>query len=213
MPENKDNLDLDLKFLDAEPENGRRKKDDGQSKPRAKKRKAKDAPQRFSWKGVAIIAAIIIAIFAVSRNNNNSASRGPVSGSSSSTPAISRQVTPPAYDDSVIVGSFRCSRSASSQADRLRPASLTVLKTEQTAMNARWEALRKFRTRIDALKPSPYSQQSAINLFNTLVDQYNSELAALQGESSRLEAKVDQFNNQVATYNNYLTSNCTRATR
>lgn len=211
MPENKDNLDLDLNFLDAKPDDGGREEDDSQRKKPAKKRKVKEAPRQYNWKLIAVIAAVIIGLFAISRNTDSS-SKISVSRPSSA-PIIEKQRTPAVNDDSVLVGSFRCSRSASSQADRLRPGSLTALNTEQTAMNARWENLRNFRNRIDALNPSPYSPQSTIDQFNKLVDQYNLDLNTLRGDSSRLETRIDQFNSQVVIYNNYLATNCTKATR
>jgi hypothetical protein len=203
----KDSLDFDLNFLDPEivADN---------SKQPEQIRKEEPSGGWTSSKSL-IVAGVVVTIIAVaagtiSKPPNSNPTDNPARGTSS-TPPISTPLKTPS-DDSVVVGSFRCSRSVSYQADRIRPStSLAKLESEQAAMNMRWQALRNFGARIAAMEPNQHSPQSRFDQFNALVDEYNSTLGSLKIDAAELEQRVDSFNSQVNAYNAYLTSNCRKA--
>jgi hypothetical protein len=228
MSENKDKLDLDLNFLNSGSEDSAVEEKNGERTVQNKKRQTANEPNWSGFRTFAIIVAVIVGIIWFVRSNENTNNN--LGSRTAPASAGNRQSTPPAYPsvrndpiagrpdappesgNTVTVGSFRCSRSVASQADRLLPNSINI-EAEKIRISTRWQNLDNYRAQLESRNPGSSSSQYMIDQFNSLVRQYNSQLTALQGDSAILQTKIDQFNSQITAYNQYLTSNCTRVAR
>ncbi|MHB8667218.1 MAG: hypothetical protein ACYC7B_06835 [Burkholderiales bacterium] len=191
MQNDKNKLDVDLGFLD-------------EAKPRDAETNAASS-YKINWRNIAIIGGLIIAIIIwVNLDDKSSTPRR------SPTPVASAPAYQPPADTSGTVrnGQYHCSRYDSDQADRLSPVGESDLTMQQQTLERRSNALDSLKTQISLNAVNQYSDQSAIDSYNALVDRYNAQLTAFKADAAVLQSRIDQFNAQVQAHNNYLIAHC-----
>ena len=193
MQNDKEHLNVDLGFLD-------------EAKPRETETPAKSG-YKVNWRNIAIIGGLIVAviIWAISGNMSSAPS-----GSSQAPIAPTPAYQPPATNTGGTVrnGQFWCSSYDSDQADRLSPGNEAALKYQQQELEQRSNALDSLKTQISLSAVNQYSEQSAIDIYNALVNQYNAQLTSFKADAAAYQANVDQFNAHVQAHNNYLIAHC-----
>lgn len=207
MQSDKKHLDFDLGFLDGAKSREAENAPSGTSRGVGTSTSHVKSGYKINWRNIAIIGALIagLAVWA------NLDSTPPASRQSPTAPVASQSTyqhratnTGGAMRD----GHFRCSQYYNDKAGRLAPKNKAELTYEQRELYQRRNSLARLKAQIQGSAVNQYSDQSAINRYNALVDRYNAQLTSFRTEAATYHANVDRFNAQVQAYNNYLQAHC-----
>ncbi len=201
MQNDKEHLNVDLGFLE-------------EAKPREVQTQTAST-YKANWRNIAIIGGIVVVLFIWIASSDNSTSNR--SAPATYTPPATSQARAPAYNPpatgsatTVSNGDFRCSSYDSNQADRMAPTNEFQITQEEDELKRRSDTLDTLKFQIDTSGVTQYSEQYAIDNYNSMVQRYNAQLTSFRTDYASHQTRIDIYNQQVQARNDYLQTHCRR---
>lgn len=153
-----------------------------------------------------IVAIVIIASMFSQNNYKKKTNDTPTN------PTPQRSAPPPAADDVITNGQYRCSRYNHNRAQELEPTIFEKqdIERQQNILNNERQDVEVLKNQIETMHVDRYSQES-IDSYNMLVNKYNIRLEEFNINVNALQKKIDNYNSKVNIYNNYMMANCRKA--
>lgn len=167
---------------------------------------AKKPGKSWNWKKILGISLGVYVLFAIIVSFSDDST----TSSSQQTQAPDASLSSTVEDDTVEVGTYRCSRSNHDKASQMQPLASELASLESTERDLLHlsDVIDMEKTELENAYVDEHSKYS-VNLHNFAVDELNTKIKNWKSSVKTNSDEIDAYNTRVDMYNKFLRDNCT----